>query len=317
VLYELLCRKLPFTKGSTDDILKQVIGRPPAPPRTMDDTIPAELERICLKAMAKDPSARYTTAGDMAAELRAAIAPAAPPKAPSRNNYYIWGAAGAGALALAAAFFVFSREREQPSLPPATIAKIDQLDRELRAQLDDVAHDPVVQIDLQRADQGGSYKPLENDDLPLHEGDKLQIHVALPRPQFVYAYWYDAAGTIKPLWPMDVAAQSPVSTVDLPQGGDAWWTLDATRGYEMLILAVSDQELTEPELQEFGRRSAFAPSNSLAFKHITVVGSDVTTRRSRGLSAVVTSKKNPLDPAFEQALKARFDAYYGLAFPHQ
>ena len=313
VLYELLCRKLPFSKGSTDDILKQVIARPPAPPRTVDDTIPAELERICLKAMAKDPSARYTTSGDMAAELRAAIAPTAPPKIPPRN-LYIWGAAGGGALALAALLFFVLRPREQTSLPPATIAKIDRV---LQAQLDAVAKDPVVQIDLQRADQGGSHKLLDTDDLPLHEGDKLQIHVALPQPQFVYAYWYDSSGTTVRLWPRDVAAQNPVAKVDIPQGDNEWQTLDAARGYEMLILAVRDEELTDQELQEFERRPAFAASHDLAFKNITVVGSDVAVRSSRGLSAVVTSKKNPLDRDFEQSLQERFDAYYGLAFPHQ
>ena len=40
------------------------------PPRQIDDTIPKELERICLKALAKRASERYTTARDMAEDLR-------------------------------------------------------------------------------------------------------------------------------------------------------------------------------------------------------------------------------------------------------
>ena len=40
------------------------------PPRQMDDTIPKELERICLKALSKRASERYTTAKDMADDLR-------------------------------------------------------------------------------------------------------------------------------------------------------------------------------------------------------------------------------------------------------
>ena len=40
------------------------------PPRQIDDTIPKELERICLKAMMKRASDRYTTAKDMAEDLR-------------------------------------------------------------------------------------------------------------------------------------------------------------------------------------------------------------------------------------------------------
>src|SRR5262249_43496469 len=40
------------------------------PPRQYDDGIPKELERICLKALAKRASERYTTAKDMADDLR-------------------------------------------------------------------------------------------------------------------------------------------------------------------------------------------------------------------------------------------------------
>src|SRR5262249_18800943 len=40
------------------------------PPRQIDDTIPKELERICLKAMSKRATDRFTTARDMAEDLR-------------------------------------------------------------------------------------------------------------------------------------------------------------------------------------------------------------------------------------------------------
>ena len=40
------------------------------PPRQTDETIPKELERICLKALAKWASERYTTAKDLADDLR-------------------------------------------------------------------------------------------------------------------------------------------------------------------------------------------------------------------------------------------------------
>ena len=50
----------------------------PRPPRQIDDAIPKELERICLKALAKRASERYTTAKDLADDLRHFLA-AAPP----------------------------------------------------------------------------------------------------------------------------------------------------------------------------------------------------------------------------------------------
>src|SRR5262249_21584547 len=46
------------------------------PPRQWDDTIPKELERICLKALSKRASERYTTAKDMGDDLRHFLAEA-------------------------------------------------------------------------------------------------------------------------------------------------------------------------------------------------------------------------------------------------
>ncbi len=70
VLYELLAGRLPFRGDSHAEVLRQVTAAEPRPPRQVDDTIPRELERICLKAMAKRASERYTTARDMAEDLR-------------------------------------------------------------------------------------------------------------------------------------------------------------------------------------------------------------------------------------------------------
>jgi eukaryotic-like serine/threonine-protein kinase len=64
VFYELLTRRRPF-KGDA----QQIIAADAKPPRQFDDAIPKELERICLKALAKRASDRYTAAKDMADDL--------------------------------------------------------------------------------------------------------------------------------------------------------------------------------------------------------------------------------------------------------
>jgi hypothetical protein len=38
---------------------------------------------------------------------------------------------------------------------------------------------------------------------------------------------------------------------------------------------------------------------------------------SRGLAGITKSRKNPLEPAFEETLKQTFPAYHGLVIPHQ
>ena len=70
VFYELLTGRRPFRGDSLPQIIEQVTQAEARPPRQIDDTIPKELERICLKALAKRASERYTTARDMAEDLR-------------------------------------------------------------------------------------------------------------------------------------------------------------------------------------------------------------------------------------------------------
>src|SRR5262249_31451698 len=70
VLYELLTGRLPFAATTWDDWRQQICGRQPRPPRTLDDAIPRELERICLKCLAKAVADRYPTAADLAEDLR-------------------------------------------------------------------------------------------------------------------------------------------------------------------------------------------------------------------------------------------------------
>jgi serine/threonine protein kinase len=76
VFYELLTGKRPFKGESTAELLEQVTNFEPRPPRQVDDAIPKELERICLKALAKRASERYSTAKDLANDLRHFLASA-------------------------------------------------------------------------------------------------------------------------------------------------------------------------------------------------------------------------------------------------
>jgi hypothetical protein len=69
-LYELLAGRRPFLGQTRSELLEQIASVEAKPPRQVDDAVPAELERICLKSLAKRASERYTTAGDLAGDLR-------------------------------------------------------------------------------------------------------------------------------------------------------------------------------------------------------------------------------------------------------
>ena len=68
ILYELLTGERPF-HGNRRIVLLQVLEEEPLAPRRLDPSIPANLQAICLRAMAKEPRARYPSAALFADDL--------------------------------------------------------------------------------------------------------------------------------------------------------------------------------------------------------------------------------------------------------
>jgi WD40 repeat protein/serine/threonine protein kinase len=69
-LYEWLTLQPAFPGRDREELLRQVVSEEPAPPRRLNKAIPVELETIVLKAVEKDPEARYATAQELADDLR-------------------------------------------------------------------------------------------------------------------------------------------------------------------------------------------------------------------------------------------------------
>ena len=69
-LYEMLTFRPAFADNDRLKLMEQVRTRAPAAPRSLNSRIPGDLETIVLKSTEKDPSARYVSAGEMAADLR-------------------------------------------------------------------------------------------------------------------------------------------------------------------------------------------------------------------------------------------------------
>jgi WD40 repeat protein len=69
ILYHLITGRPPFQGDVIHDVLWQVRQVEPVPPRTLNPSIPEDLETVCLKCLEKDPARRYAGARALADEL--------------------------------------------------------------------------------------------------------------------------------------------------------------------------------------------------------------------------------------------------------
>jgi hypothetical protein len=70
VLYQALTGVRPFESNNLSALRDQVLGESPPPLRSLNQEVPVEVERICLKCLAKRPEDRYASAQELAGELR-------------------------------------------------------------------------------------------------------------------------------------------------------------------------------------------------------------------------------------------------------
>src|SRR5262249_33935026 len=156
----------------------EIINDEPSPLRQYNPEAPEEVERVCQRAMAKEPGNRYSTATDFATDLRkllpslsgsgqsvvgGSVAVASVAAEPV-SSIHRWGPAalatlGCGILAIAAYSFILSKPSPIPEPVPV------------------VPPPPSLQIHFQKKDSQ-TYSPnLADAALPLQVGDKLQFHV--------------------------------------------------------------------------------------------------------------------------------------------
>ena len=94
VLYQLLTGKRPFDGDTDFATIQQIVGHTPAPPSSFNPKLPAAIDAVVAKALAKSRDQRYPNAQDFLAALQAAareaadttVQPPAIPVGPGSNS---------------------------------------------------------------------------------------------------------------------------------------------------------------------------------------------------------------------------------------
>ena len=73
VLYEMLTGRVPFDGDNPVAVAMQHLHNAPTPIQNLAPDVPPAVIRVCMKAMEKNPGARYQSAREMATDLRAAL----------------------------------------------------------------------------------------------------------------------------------------------------------------------------------------------------------------------------------------------------
>jgi serine/threonine protein kinase len=266
ILYEMLTKRRPFRSENRDQLLEQIQTAHPKPPRQVDDSIPKELERICLKAMANQPADRYTTARDMADDLErflranAVSSPHAVSGRWSELRTWLWVGTGlAIAVVLAtvvAPRFIPIRDESTSVEPVATKSDGTPI----------IA--PKVEVPLAKRYRGQVNVLVErgpgrllglNDEgaLPLRKGDKFRIEGEVIPAGYLYLVWVDPGHDVTPVYPWNPASgwgsrpatETPVDKLSLPTDpvNNRFRAPKAKAGVATMVMFVRQTPLDVPE----------------------------------------------------------------------
>jgi serine/threonine protein kinase len=129
LLYESLTGEVPFPRDSELAALWAHVQERPPKASARRPALPKEIDGVIAKAMAKAPSGRFASCGQLVEAARAALPPPEPPVAPSRRRLVLGIAAVlASAAALGAALWL-GRGTDESANEPTLAPEVDSIQR--------------------------------------------------------------------------------------------------------------------------------------------------------------------------------------------
>lgn len=269
VLYELLTGDRPYRGQHTESLLAEIADESieVRPPRQIDAALPPELERICLKALAKRPADRYTAAADLAADLRQAFARRQAGRGARRRRVVLSAAmlfVGIAAIVGAVAFLrntnpagsaLSALPLSNSSQPPIRVKSVE-----------------IQQLVLNANDQHERHGLLLRDPYRLREGDAVQFRAQLSRPAYCYWLAFRPDGVEELCYPQDPDQPPPLTdepSYPVSDPDQIVYGLTDGAGLQAFALVASDQPL--PSYNAWRKTRGASPWRSAAVTQSTVI----------------------------------------------
>jgi Tol biopolymer transport system component/tRNA A-37 threonylcarbamoyl transferase component Bud32 len=268
VLYEMIGGKRAFEGRTLVSVAAAILEKEPALIRTLQPATPSALERAIKKCLAKDPDARWQSAGDLASELKwiaeggaAADVQTASPDAARKSLFFAWALAGVALVAaIALAFFHFGAREAKP-LVRTQIASSDKWDFNF---VGDNAGPPVISPDgthivFSAHAQG-------KQQLFLRSMDNLTPQPIPGTDDATFPFWSPDSGSIgffadAKLKRMDIGGGPATIICDAPIGRGASWGPNGT--------IVFSPQFSSPIYQVSATGGTSAPITKLTDKYTT------------------------------------------------
>jgi serine/threonine protein kinase len=226
VLYELLTGRPPYEGASTEELYRAACAGDVVPPRQFNRRVSRDVNDLCQRCLAKDPTQRFASA----AELSVALSQL---QRRSWRRPRVWASLLVALVALLCGAALWQPWRVWFQSAP------------IAGNLDVFVSEPQnpARESLWLKDPGA---------LPLRAGDEVRIVAKLNRPAYLYVLWLDASGKAVPLYPWIDGdwrrrrEERPVADLKLPvKAGQAYRIDPGPPGLEVVLLLASDSPLPQ------------------------------------------------------------------------
>jgi serine/threonine protein kinase/tetratricopeptide (TPR) repeat protein len=126
VLYEMATGRRPFAQTNAPLLIDAILNRPFEPASRINSEVPPVLDEVIRKALAKDPSQRYRTGGELAVGLELPVSTGTAPVFPAPPKHakpYLASALIVACLAVASAAYLFMHQKKDAGSAPTTVRR--------------------------------------------------------------------------------------------------------------------------------------------------------------------------------------------------